>query len=217
MGFLPVHHALKSGSGRPEAEEPWADHLAVDGGMHLASLRAPRISQNLRPCRWPPYLKPEALSFTLYSRLVRGTATLFDPTVSPHRILGCLSNPRKITGTGGRNSRHFNLPKTPLHNHRPKQSTATRGARGDIRSSLGTEAPLPGCKESYFVQDFVSVAHVCRFWRPAAINTPDWWTKISMRNMEVIKMFLETSWGAFSKRRSTPGIRRCSRNQQRHP
>jgi hypothetical protein len=53
--------------------------------------------------------------------------------------------------------------------------------------------PLPGCKDSYFVRDLVSVTHVCRFWRQAAINAPELWTEITIRNAEAIKAFLERS------------------------
>ena len=52
---------------------------------------------------------------------------------------------------------------------------------------------LPGRDVSDFVQDLVSVTHVCRFWRQAAINAPDLWTEIKMKNLEVVEAFLERS------------------------
>ena len=45
----------------------------------------------------------------------------------------------------------------------------------------------------YCVQDIVSVTHVCRFWRYAAINTPELWTIIATMNVEMVKAFLERS------------------------
>lgn len=53
--------------------------------------------------------------------------------------------------------------------------------------------PSSACKDSYFVQDLVSATHVCRFWRQVAINAPELWTEITMRNVEAIKVFLERS------------------------
>ena len=55
--------------------------------------------------------------------------------------------------------------------------------------------PLPECKGSHFVQDLVSVTHVCRFWRHAAISAPELWTEVATRNLTVdaIKGFLERS------------------------
>jgi len=57
------------------------------------------------------------------------------------------------------------------------------------------ELSLPGCKGSCFVRDLVSVTHVCRFWRQAAINAPELWTEIVTRDItvEAIKGFLERS------------------------
>ena len=55
------------------------------------------------------------------------------------------------------------------------------------------ESSLPRHDISYFVQDLVSVTHVCRFWRQAAINAPGLWTEIKMTNLEAVKVFLERS------------------------
>ena len=51
----------------------------------------------------------------------------------------------------------------------------------------------PGREASYFVQDLVSVTHVCRSWRQVAITAPELWTEITMANPEVVKAFLERS------------------------
>ena len=50
-----------------------------------------------------------------------------------------------------------------------------------------------GRKDSHFVQDLVSVTHVGRFWRQVAINAPELWNEIMMRNVEAIKVFLGRS------------------------
>ena len=52
--------------------------------------------------------------------------------------------------------------------------------------SLGREA-------SNFVQDLVSVTHVCRSWRHVAITAPELWTNITMDNTDAVKTFLERS------------------------
>jgi hypothetical protein len=56
-----------------------------------------------------------------------------------------------------------------------------------------SEPTLPGRDVLHFVQDLVSVTHVCRFWRQVAINAPDLWTEIKMSNLEAVKTFLERS------------------------
>ena len=55
------------------------------------------------------------------------------------------------------------------------------------------EPDSPGRKASYFVQDLVSVTHVCRSWRQVAITAPELWTQITMANLEAVKVFLERS------------------------
>ena len=37
------------------------------------------------------------------------------------------------------------------------------------------------------------MTHVCKFWRQAGINAPDLWAKIYVKNLEVVKVFLERS------------------------
>jgi len=51
----------------------------------------------------------------------------------------------------------------------------------------------PGRKASHFVQDLVSVTHVCRSWRQVAIAAPELWTEITMENPEAVRAFLERS------------------------
>jgi len=53
----------------------------------------------------------------------------------------------------------------------------------------------PGRKTSYFdfVQDLVSVTHVCMSWRQVAIAAPELWTEITMTNLEAVRAFLERS------------------------
>ena len=55
------------------------------------------------------------------------------------------------------------------------------------------EPDPPGRKASYFVQDLVSVTHVCRSWRQVAIAAPELWTEITMVNQEAAKAFLGRS------------------------
>lgn len=55
------------------------------------------------------------------------------------------------------------------------------------------EPDSPGRKVSCFVQDLVSVSHVCRSWRQVAITAPELWTEITMANPEVVKAFLGRS------------------------
>ena len=50
-----------------------------------------------------------------------------------------------------------------------------------------------GRKASYFVQDLISVTHVCRSWRQAAITAPELWTEVTMTDLEAVKVFLERS------------------------
>ena len=52
---------------------------------------------------------------------------------------------------------------------------------------------LTGRKSSHLVRDLVSVTHVCRFWRQAAISAPEVWTDIPINSVEVAKVFLERS------------------------
>ena len=61
------------------------------------------------------------------------------------------------------------------------------------------ESDSPGRRASKFVQDLVSVTHVCRSWRRVATTTPEMWTDITMANTEAVKAFLERS-GAFPLR-----------------
>ena len=51
----------------------------------------------------------------------------------------------------------------------------------------------PGRSSSYFVEDLLSITHVCRFWRQVAINAPELWTEITMKNPEAVEAFLERS------------------------
>ena len=55
------------------------------------------------------------------------------------------------------------------------------------------EPDPPGRKASYFVQDLISVTHVCRSWRQVAIAAPELWTDITMANPEAVKAFLQRS------------------------
>ena len=55
------------------------------------------------------------------------------------------------------------------------------------------ELPSPGREALYLARDLVSVTHVCRFWRQAAINAPELWTDIPMISAEAVKVFLERS------------------------
>ena len=59
------------------------------------------------------------------------------------------------------------------------------------------EPDSPGRSSSYFVEDLLSITHVCRFWRQVAINAPELWTEITMKNPKAIEAFLERS-GAVS-------------------
>ena len=51
----------------------------------------------------------------------------------------------------------------------------------------------PGHVAPYFVQDLISVTHVCRSWRQAAITAPELWSEVTMTNLEMIKVFLKRS------------------------
>jgi len=53
--------------------------------------------------------------------------------------------------------------------------------------------PLTGRISSHLIRDLVSVTHVCRFWRQAAINAPEVWTDIPINSAEVARVFLERS------------------------
>jgi len=55
------------------------------------------------------------------------------------------------------------------------------------------ERDPPGHKALHFVQDLVSVTHVCRSWRQVAIAAPELWTEITMANPDAVKAFLERS------------------------
>jgi len=55
------------------------------------------------------------------------------------------------------------------------------------------EPDLHGREASYFVQDLVSISHVCRTWRQVAVTAPELWTEIKMTELELVKVFLERS------------------------
>ena len=55
------------------------------------------------------------------------------------------------------------------------------------------ELGSPGRGVSDFVQDLVSVTHVCRAWRQVATTSPELWTEITMTNPEAVEAFLGRS------------------------